>query len=86
MFDLIFYPNVGRMYGQAQFYDKLVCRNADFTKLCAIIIKTIDDYAATNGSFSTILKIHTSELTLAEALANMSTEIPAHSSTDANGC
>ena len=48
MFDMIYYPNKGRMYGQSQYYDKFVCRNADFTALIGVIIKASEAYAMTS--------------------------------------
>lgn len=82
-FDLVFYPNKGRMYGQSQFYDKFVCRHNDFTALMACIIKASEDFAETNsGQLFYNLKIRCSELITSEALAAM--ETPAHSSTVAD--
>ena len=73
-FDLIFYPNHGRMFGQAQFYDKYVCRHEDFTALMACIIKAMGMYSA-DTKYKTIyepLKEQCSELILCEALKGAS--------------
>ena len=78
-FDLVFYPNKGRMYGQSQFYDKFVCRHNDFTALMACIIKASEDFAETNsGQLFYNLKIRCSELIANEAMANA--ECPAQGS------
>lgn len=69
-FDLIFYPNHGRMFGQVQFYDKYVCRHEDFTALMACIIKAMEKFSAgiTYKNFYEPLKEQCSELILCEAL------------------
>mgnify|MGYP003427008479 FL=1 len=73
VWDLIFYPNIGKFYGAAQYYDKVICRNDDFTALVSCIIKTSEVYCKTTERFSDILKRCIAELTLCEALAAMET-------------
>lgn len=77
-FDLIYYPNKGRTYGQSQFYDKYICRHKDFTALMACIIKASEDFSEGTADFFVLLKLRCSDLILTEALANA--ESPAHSS------
>lgn len=86
VFDMIYYPNKGRMYGLSQYYDKFVCRNADFTALIGVIIKASEAYATTTEHvrFSEFIKQQASELTAAEAMRNAICDAPAHSSKRAN--
>ena len=86
MFDMIYYPNKGRMYGKSQYYDKFVCRNADYTSLVGVIIKASEAYATTTEHvrFSDFFKQHASELTMADAMRNAICDAPAHSSKCAN--
>ena len=74
------------MYGQSQYYDKLVCRNADFTALVSVIIKASEAYATTSEHvrFSDFFKQHASELTMAEAMRKAICDTPAQSSKCAN--
>lgn len=43
-FDLVFYPNQFKRYGKAKFIGEVKLRNADFTELVALLIKTVDKY------------------------------------------
>lgn len=79
-FDLIYYPNKGKTYGQTQFYDKYICRHNDFTSLMACIIKASEDFSEGTLDFFVLLKLRCSELILTEAMATA--ESPAHSSTN----
>ena len=74
------------MYGLSQFYDKFVCRNADFTALVGVIIKASEAYAITSEHvrFSDFFKQHASELIMAETMRNAICDTPAHSSKCAN--
>ncbi len=82
MFDMIYYPNKGRMYGQGQYYDKFVCRNADFTALVGVIIKASEAYAISSEQirFFDFLKKESSEMIMADALRKAICDAPAHSS------
>ena len=82
MFDMIYYPNKGRMYGQCQYYDKFVCRNADFTALVGVIIKASEAYAMSSEQirFFDFLKKESSEMITADALRKAYCDAPAHSS------
>lgn len=81
-FDLVFYPNMGKRYGQSQFYEKYLVRSADFIDLVTVIIKSAEEYINSNQSFYDCLKHFGSELILIEALRKL--DAPAHSSNDAN--
>lgn len=85
-FDLIYYPNRGRMFGQMQYYDKFICRGYDYTALVAVIIKASEAYAlsAEQIRFYEFLKHEASELVMAEALRKAASDTPAHSSKCAN--
>ena len=75
-FDLIFYPNKGKTYGNSQFYDKFQCRHNDFTALMACIIKASEDYATMTEClpFYALVKVRCAELLAIEAAA--AAEIP----------
>jgi hypothetical protein len=85
-FDLIYYPNKGRMFGQSQFYDKFVCRSFDFLSLVGVIIKAADAYSVSMEQirFFEFLKKESSEFIMAEVLRKASCDTPAHSSKCAN--
>lgn len=79
VFDLLFYPNIGRAYGAAQFVGKYQVRHFDFTALIAVIIKTSEQYTISDKSFFECLKLHGSELTMCDAIRQTWTsESPAH--------
>ena len=81
VFDLVFYPNVGTMYGQRQYYDKVIVRSDDFLELASLVIKISEAYAVAQHSFQACFKLAAAEYELCKTLRNVSA--PAHSSTDA---
>ncbi len=64
MFDMIYYPNKGRMYGQCQYYEKFTCRHADFLTLTGLIVKASDAYSSSTEqkTFFAFLKVEVSNL------------------------
>ena len=80
-FDLVFLPDFNIRPGIAGYIRKIVCRNSDFTALCAIVVKVNDEYILRNERFEDCLKRHLSEMPTCDAIRKASNaESPAQGS------